>query len=52
MFEATLADTGFIQVKEIPNLWVKDGVHVSIDEVMREGLHPTLARHQQAVRER
>jgi hypothetical protein len=46
MFEAVLKDTGFVQSKDVPNLWARDGVHISIEEVMRSGIKETLARHQ------
>jgi len=36
--EVALSAKGFTQVSEVPNLWAKDGVHISIDQVMREGL--------------
>jgi len=50
--EKALRDTGFNQRKDVPNLWERDGVHISIEEVMREGLDPTLARHREAVNAR
>jgi hypothetical protein len=49
IFEQVLRDTGFSQMKDVPNLWERDGVHLSIDEVLREGLDSTLARHREAV---
>ena len=52
IFEQVLRDTGFSQVKEVPNLWQREGVHLSIEEVMREGIDPTLARHRAAVEAR
>lgn len=52
IFEQVLKDTGFSQSKETPNLWQRDGVHLSIEEVMREGLDSTLARHREAVNAR
>lgn len=52
MFEKALTDAGFNQVKEVPNLWEQNGVHISIEQVMREGMDETLARHRAAVRDR
>lgn len=52
IFEQVLKDTGFRQVSDVPNLWQREGVHLSIEEVMREGLDSALARHRQAVEER
>lgn len=52
LFEAALQDTGFSQVKETPNLWLKDGVHVSIEQVMREGFRQTLDQHRESVEAR
>lgn len=43
--EARLAREGFTQHKEAPNLWVKDDVHISIEQVMHEGLDSALAGH-------
>lgn len=40
-----LQAAGFIEHAELPGLWAKDGVHISIDQVIREGLKETLARH-------
>lgn len=40
---------GFTEHAETPDLWGKDGVHISIDQVIREGLEETLARHAEAV---
>ena len=50
--EEQLKHAGFTQVKEVPNLWERDGVHLSIEEAMREGLDSTLARHQDVVASR
>lgn len=48
-----MADTldfhGFTPVAAVPNLFVKDGVHISIEEALREGIEKTLARHKEAV---
>lgn len=52
MFEEALRQAGFSQVKDVPNLWLKDGVHLSIDEVIREGMDQTLAKHRAAVEAR
>lgn len=52
LMQIALHDAGFSQVKEVPNLWLKDGVHISTDEVLREGLAPTLAKHQAVVNDR
>ena len=49
--EAALRDNGFTQYPEIPNLWAKDGVHLSIDQVIREGIEKALARHSDAATE-
>lgn len=49
LFEQSLSHAGFHQVKEIPNLWERDGVHISIEKVMREGLDQTLAEHRAAL---
>lgn len=50
--EAELQKAGFTQSKEIPNLWELNGVHISIEEVLREGMDKTLALHRAAVAER
>lgn len=47
--ELQLRSAGFTQHAEIPSLWAKDGVHISIDQVTREGFEETLARHAEAV---
>jgi hypothetical protein len=47
--EEALRNAGFHQVESIPNLWELDGVHISIEKVMREGLDQTLAEHREAV---
>jgi hypothetical protein len=52
IFEKALTDAGFNQVKEIPNLWERDGVRISIEQVMREGMDETLARHRSASRKK
>ena len=52
LMEQALRDTGFNQSQEVPNLWERQGVHISIEEVLREGLDSTLARHREAVQER
>ena len=36
IFEKVLEDTGFSRVQEVPNIWKREGVHLSIEEVMRE----------------
>ena len=49
LFERALSDAGFHQSQDVPNLWELDGVHISIEQVMREGMDQTLARHRAAV---
>lgn len=49
MFQKSLEAVGFTQVSDVPNLWVKDAVHISLEQVMREGLDETLARHREVV---
>jgi hypothetical protein len=49
--EAALRSNGFTQYPEISNLWAKDGVHLSIDQVIREGIETALARHSDATAE-
>jgi hypothetical protein len=49
MFQESLTKAGFVQVANVPNLWVKDAVHISMEQVMREGLDETLARHREVV---
>lgn len=50
--EQALRKAGFNQSVDICNLWELDGVHISIEQVMREGMDETLARHRAAVRDR
>ncbi len=40
-----LTAAGFVQNAEIPNLWAKNGVHISIEQVIREGFEKTVAAH-------
>lgn len=47
--EHTLALQGFEPVKGILNLWVKDGVHLTTDQVMHEGLAISTEKHAEAV---
>lgn len=42
---------GFVRVPGILNLWEKGGVHISIDQVMREGLEETIQRHSDTLAE-
>lgn len=49
MFQKSLEAAGFTQVADVPNLWVKNEVHISLEQVMREGLDETLARHREVV---
>jgi hypothetical protein len=50
--ESALKNAGFHQLKEIPNLWERDGVHLSIEQVMRNGFDQSLAEHRRAIKER
>ena len=52
IMEEALRAAGFNQSADVCNLWERDGVHISIEKVMREGLHQALAQHQRAVDER
>lgn len=47
--EVKLASNGFTRHERVLNLWEKNGAHISIDQVIREGLAPTLGRHAAAV---
>jgi len=49
--EDALRASGFTQHVDVPNLWGKDGVHLSIDQVIREGFEPSLALHGETVQE-
>lgn len=40
-----------MRVPGILNLWEKGGVHISIDQVMREGLEETIQRHSDTLAE-
>lgn len=42
---------GFVQSTGILNLWEKGGVHISLDQVMREGIGITIERHSNALAE-
>lgn len=44
MIEEALGKAGFSQMKDVPNLWEKDGMHLSIEKVIREGLDQALAQ--------
>lgn len=46
--EGKLSQLGFMQVAHVLNLWEKGGVHISLDQVIREGIDTTLARHTEA----
>jgi hypothetical protein len=46
--EGKLTQLGFTQVARVLNLWEKGGVHISLDQVIREGIDPTIARHSAA----
>jgi hypothetical protein len=46
---ALLVEQGFALHGEIPNLFVKDGVHVSLEQVMHEGFQRTLEAHSHAL---
>lgn len=48
--EQELIAAGFTRHAEIPNLWEKAGVHISMDQVIREGFEETLAQHAAAIR--
>lgn len=50
--EAALMTCGFQPVAGILNLWEKGGVHISLDQVIREGLHQTIGRHADALADR
>jgi hypothetical protein len=50
--EEVLKQAGFHQNADVCNLWELNGVHISIEQVMREGMDETLARHRAAVTER
>jgi hypothetical protein len=49
LFVKALQNAGFHQSEAVPNLWERDGVQISIEQVMREGMDETLARHRAAV---
>ncbi len=49
---AGLKAAGFEQNAEVPNLWAKDGVSVSIEELMHHGLEAVLQRHRRIVAEK
>jgi hypothetical protein len=36
---------------EVANLWEKGGIHISLEQVMREGLEATLQKHADALAE-
>lgn len=45
-----LLSEGFSRVKATPNLFHRDGVAISIEQVMDEGIESTLAAHDRARR--
>lgn len=47
----SLAANGFERSPETPNLYTKDGVSLTVEEVMNEGLGSSLARHTAIVAE-
>lgn len=49
--EQGLSAAGFVKHADVSNLWAKDGVHISIDQVIREGFEQTIARHKAAAAE-
>jgi hypothetical protein len=46
-----LMEAGFTQHPETPNLWVKDGVAVALENVKHVGMDKTIQRHASAVAE-
>jgi hypothetical protein len=48
---AQLVAAGFTQVPRVLNLWVKNGVHLSIGRVLHEGFATAIARHSAAAAE-
>ena len=45
----SLRNSGFQPVAGFLNLWEKGGVHISLEQVIREGLVTTIERHAEAV---
>ena len=50
--EQKLQQAGFAQHADAPHTWIKDGVAVAIEQVLREGHDVVLEAHTQAVRNR
>ncbi len=48
----SLLSAGFTQHEETPNIWVKDGVAVTEEQVKHQGLVKALHKHAGAVHER
>jgi hypothetical protein len=46
-----LVEAGFIQSEEAPNMWSKDNVSITIEEVKHVGLDEAIRRHGAVVQE-
>lgn len=47
----SLTDAGFLQHSETPNLWLKDGVAISEEQVKNIGFEKAMRKHQSAAAE-